>query len=109
MSFGTPGVLFPWCLDEEKSEAVIKKALDLGINFFDTANVYSNGEAEDFLGRAIKKYANRDEVVIATKCGINMDPHHGPNQTGLSRKHKAIKNLAITVAKYHLLVQVSIG
>ena len=87
MSFGTPGVLFPWCLDEEKSEAVIKKALDLGINFFDTANVYSNGEAEDFLGRAIKKYANRDEVVIATKCGINMDPHHGPNQTGLSRKH----------------------
>lgn len=87
MSFGTPGVLFPWCVDEEQTEKIVKKALDLGINFFDTANVYSNGESEEFLGRALKKYANREEVVIATKCGINMDRNHGPNQSGLSRKH----------------------
>lgn len=87
MTFGTPGVLFPWCIDQEKSESIIKKALDLGINFFDTANIYSNGEAEEILGAAIKKYAKREDVVIATKCGLNMDPNHGPNQVGLSRKH----------------------
>lgn len=87
MSFGTPGVLFPWCIDENKSEEIIKKALDLGINFFDNANVYSNGEAEEILGRALKKYANREEVVIATKCGLNMNKNHGPNSRGASRKH----------------------
>lgn len=58
---------------KKNQKLLLKKALELGINFFDTANVYSNGEAEEFLGRAIKKYANRDEVVIATKCGIKWD------------------------------------
>lgn len=86
MSFGTPGVLFPWCLDEEKSEAIIKKALDLGINFFDNANVYSNGESEEILGRVLKKYANREDYIITTKCGLNMDPDHGPSRSGASRK-----------------------
>ncbi len=87
MGFGTPGVLFPWCVGEETSEEIVKECLDLGINFFDTANVYSNGESEEILGRALKKYARREEVIIATKCGINMDRNHKPNTSGLSRKH----------------------
>src|SRR5215212_8111410 len=73
-----------WVLDEENSRPVIKKALDLGINFFDTANVYSIGMSEEILGRALKDFANRDEVVIATKVRGRM--HEGPNGEGLSRK-----------------------
>ncbi|SFJ92164.1 Predicted oxidoreductase [Paenibacillus sp. UNC496MF] len=74
----------PWVRDEEQSRLVIKKALELGINFFDTANVYSAGTSEEYLGRALKDYANRDEVVIATKVHFRM--HEGPNGAGLSRK-----------------------
>ncbi|KAB2493448.1 aldo/keto reductase [Priestia endophytica] len=74
----------PWVLDEEKSRPIIKKALDLGINFFDTANVYSQGVSEEILGRALKDYANRDEIVIATK--VHQPMHKGPNGAGLSRK-----------------------
>src|SRR3954471_15543034 len=73
-----------WVLDEEHSRPVIKKALELGINFFDTANVYSTGRSEEILGRALKDYANRDEVVIATKLHGRM--REGPNGAGLSRK-----------------------
>lgn len=73
-----------WVLNEEKSRSIIKKSLELGINFFDTANVYSKGSSEEFLGRALKNYANRDEVVIATKVHQRM--HEGPNGEGLSRK-----------------------
>lgn len=87
MGFGTPGKLFPWCVDYETSEAIIKECLDNGINFFDTANVYTDGESEEFLGKALKKYAKREEVVIATKCGINMHKDHPVNTSGLSRKH----------------------
>lgn len=85
MSFGVPerGIA-PWSLDEEKSRIIIKKAIELGINFFDTANVYSDGTSEEILGRALKDYANRDEVVIATKAYFRM--HEGPNGSGLSRK-----------------------
>ena len=61
-----------------------KKALDLGINFFDTANVYSDGTSEEIVGRALKDYANRDEIVLATKVHFRM--HKGPNGEGLSRK-----------------------
>ena len=86
MGFGTPGKLFPWCVGYEESEAIIKECLDNGINFFDTANVYTEGESEEFIGRAIKKYAKREEVVIATKCGINMTQNPKPNTVGLSRK-----------------------
>lgn len=75
----------PWALDEEDSRAIIKRALDLGINFFDTANVYAYGVSEEILGRALKDYANRDEVVIATKVFVPM--RKGPNGGGLSRKH----------------------
>ena len=86
MGFGTPGKLFPWCVGYETSEAIVKECLDNGINFFDTANVYTEGESEEFLGRALKKYARREEVVIATKCGINMQKEARPNTKGLSRK-----------------------
>src|SRR6478609_5375896 len=73
-----------WVLNEETSRTVIKKALDLGITFFDTANVYSIGASEEILGRAMKDFAKRDEVVIATKLHGKM--REGPNGGGLSRK-----------------------
>lgn len=74
----------PWVQNEEQSRVVIKNALELGINFFDTANVYSGGTSEEYVGRALKDFANRDEVVIATKVHFRM--HEGPNGEGLSRK-----------------------
>lgn len=73
-----------WSLGEEESRPFIKKALEAGINFFDTANRYSLGNSEEILGGAIKDFARRDEVVIATKVYGRMRP--GPNGTGLSRK-----------------------
>src|ERR1700742_1240234 len=74
----------PWTLDEDKSRPLIRKALDLGINFFDTANVYSDGTSEEIVGRALKEYVKRDDVVLATKVHGRMRP--GPNGAGLSRK-----------------------
>lgn len=71
MSFGKAGTMHDWTLDEQESEAVIKHALDLGINFFDTANVYSAGTSEEYLGRAIRKNVARDKVVIASKVYFN--------------------------------------
>ena len=73
-----------WSLDEEASQPFIKRALESGINFFDTANRYSLGSSEEILGRAIKDFARREEVVIATKVYGRMRP--GPNGAGLSRK-----------------------
>jgi 1-deoxyxylulose-5-phosphate synthase len=73
-----------WSLGEEESRPFIRKALETGINFFDTANRYSLGNSEEILGRAIKDFARRDEVVIATKVYGRMRP--GPNGAGLSRK-----------------------
>ncbi len=86
MSFGAVEgwVHNQWALNEEDSRSIIKRALDLGVNFFDTANVYALGTSEEILGRALKDYANRDEVVIATKVYGKM--HEGPNGSGLSRK-----------------------
>ncbi|MCV9887310.1 aldo/keto reductase [Metabacillus halosaccharovorans] len=85
MGFGDASKwIHQWVLNEENSRTVIKKALEFGINFFDTANVYSLGTSEEYLGRALKEYANRDEVVIATKVHGQM--HMGPNGSGLSRK-----------------------
>ncbi|GGE31493.1 oxidoreductase [Pullulanibacillus camelliae] len=85
MSFGVPERgNHQWVLDEEKSRPIIKRALDLGINFFDTANVYSDGTSEEIVGRALKDFTRRDEVVIATKVHGRM--HQGPNGGGLSRK-----------------------
>jgi 1-deoxyxylulose-5-phosphate synthase len=85
MSFGEPDRGHPaWSLGEEESRKLIKHALDVGINFFDTANIYSQGSSEEILGRALKDYANRDDVVIATKLRNPM--RSGPNGKGLSRK-----------------------
>jgi aryl-alcohol dehydrogenase-like predicted oxidoreductase len=86
MSFGTAEGWFhnQWALNEDDSRVIIKRALDLGVNFFDTANVYARGVSEEILGRALKDFANRDEVVIATKVHGKM--HNGPNGSGLSRK-----------------------
>jgi 1-deoxyxylulose-5-phosphate synthase len=86
MSYGGPNERWKWALDEETSRPFIKRALELGINFFDTANVYSLGRSEEILGRAMRDFtASRDEVVIATKVFSEMGP--GPNEHGLSRKH----------------------
>ena len=86
MSYGEPARgTHPWTLPEEESRSFIKQALELGVTFFDTANVYSDGSSEEIVGRALKDFARRDDVVIATKVHGRMGP--GPNQGGLSRKH----------------------
>ena len=85
MSFGNSktGTL-AWALGEEQARPIIQKALEGGLNFFDTANVYSAGTSEEITGRALKDFAKREEVVLATKVHGGMGP--GPNQHGLSRK-----------------------
>lgn len=85
MTYGVPDRgTHPWTLDEAQSRPLIKQALDLGINFFDTANAYSNGTSEEIVGRVLLDYAQREDLVIATKVFIRMRP--GPNGAGLSRK-----------------------
>lgn len=85
MSFGDPkNWVHSWVLEEKESKTIIKKALDLGINFFDTANVYSLGRSEEILGKALKDFGKRDELVIASKIHGKM--FDGPNGQGLSRK-----------------------
>jgi len=84
MTYGTPEWR-PWVLNEEQSHPFIKKALELGINFFDTANMYSRGVSEKILGRAIADFTKRENVVIATKVFFPMSDL--PNDRGLSRKH----------------------
>jgi aryl-alcohol dehydrogenase-like predicted oxidoreductase len=85
MSFGESGMgTHAWTLNEETSRQFMKKSLDAGINFFDTANVYSLGTSEEFVGRALRDFALRDEVVVATKVHGTM--RKGRNAAGLSRK-----------------------
>jgi aryl-alcohol dehydrogenase-like predicted oxidoreductase len=85
MTYGEPDRGHPvWSLGEDDARPLIKHALDAGINFFDTANMYSNGSSEEILGRALRDFADRDDVVIATKLRHPMRP--GPNGRGLSRK-----------------------
>ncbi len=85
MSFGDPARgNHEWSLPEAESREIIKAALDAGINFFDTANVYSDGTSEEIVGRALADMADRDEIVLATKVHGRMRP--GPNGGGLSRK-----------------------
>lgn len=71
MSFGKVGTMHDWTIDKNSTEAVVKHALELGINFFDTANCYSAGTSEEYLGRAIKRNIGRDKVVIASKVYFN--------------------------------------
>ena len=85
MSYGQPTERWPWTLDEEHSRPFIQRALELGINFFDTADVYANGTSEMVIGQALRDFASRDEVVIATKVYFDISPK--PNDRGLSRKH----------------------
>ena len=84
MGFGTPAWR-EWVLAEEPSRVIIKRALELGINFFDTADFYSAGEGEAVLGRALRDFASRDQVIIATK--VFYPTRAGVNERGLSRKH----------------------
>jgi aryl-alcohol dehydrogenase-like predicted oxidoreductase len=85
MTFGEPDRgNHSWTLREEESRVLIRQAIDLGINFLDTANTYSDGSSEEIVGRAIRDFARRDDIVLATKVFNRMRP--GPNGAGLSRK-----------------------
>jgi len=84
MTYGTPAWR-PWVLDEAASRPFYQRAIEHGINFFDTADMYSRGVSEEVLGRALKELARRDEVVVATKVFYPVTDH--PNSRGLSRKH----------------------
>ena len=84
MSYGTPSWR-PWVLDEAASEPFFRRAVERGINFFDTADMYSDGVSEEVTGRALRKYARSEEIVLATK--VFFPTGKGPNQRGLSAKH----------------------
>ena len=84
MTYGTPAWR-EWVLDEQQSRPFVQRALELGINFFDTADMYSRGVSEEVTGRALRDFARRDEVVLATK--VYFPVSEGPNARGLSRKH----------------------
>ncbi len=90
MSFGKPGKengVFPWAKDYEDAKPIFKRAIDLGINYFDTANVYQLGTSEEITGRLIKEFnLDRDEIVVATKVNFAMREGR-PNGAGLSRKN----------------------
>lgn len=85
MSFGRSGTMHKWTLDEKETEHIVGHALDLGINFFDTANGYSEGTSEEYLGRALKKHIARDRVVIASKVYFN------PGRLSASAIHREIE------------------
>ena len=84
MSFGSRAWR-PWVLEEDDAMPFFRRAVELGVNFFDTADVYSLGASEEITGKAIREFANRDEAVVATKVRLRMGD--GPNRVGLSRKH----------------------
>jgi 1-deoxyxylulose-5-phosphate synthase len=85
MSFGDPSRGFSeWSLGDEEAQPLFQQATELGITFWDTANVYGIGSSEEIVGRALKKYASRDDIVLATK--VNFPMHEGPGGSGLSRK-----------------------
>ena len=84
MTYGSPD-WHPWTLDEAASRPFVKRALERGINFFDTADMYSRGVSEEITGRALRDFARRDQVIVATKVCQPMGD--GPNDRGLSRKH----------------------
>ena len=105
MTYGSPNWR-DWVLPEETGRRFVKKALDLGINFFDTADMYSHGASEEILGRAIKDLARRDHVVVATKVYFPMGD--SPNDRGLSRKHLlaaidgSLKRLGVDLSLIHI-------
>jgi aryl-alcohol dehydrogenase-like predicted oxidoreductase len=83
MSFGD-GSRAPWALGDDAAEPIFRQALELGINFWDTANIYGHGTSEEIVGRALKRYTQREDIVLATKLFQPM--HHGPGGGGLSRR-----------------------
>ncbi|MFE2195793.1 aldo/keto reductase [Streptomyces olivaceus] len=83
MSFGIPSPVQPWTLDDEAAEPLFKQAVELGITFWDTANIYGMGASEEIVGRALRKYTRREDVVLATKLFFPM--RQGPSRPGLSR------------------------
>jgi 1-deoxyxylulose-5-phosphate synthase len=83
MSFGDPG-FHQWTLDEDASQPFFQQAVELGVTLWDTANGYGGGSSEEFVGRAVKKFARREDIVLATKVYNKM--HEGPGGSGLSRK-----------------------
>jgi aryl-alcohol dehydrogenase-like predicted oxidoreductase len=85
MSFGDPTTgLHTWTLDEEASQPFFRQAVELGVTLWDTANTYQQGSSEEFVGRAVKRYSRREEIVLATKVYGRM--HDGPGGGGLSRQ-----------------------
>jgi aryl-alcohol dehydrogenase-like predicted oxidoreductase len=108
MTYGDPARGgHPWTLPEDRSRPLIRQAVEAGITFFDTANVYSDGSSEEIVGRALKDFARREEVVLATKVHGRMRP--GPNGAGLSRKailHELDASLARLGTDYVDLYQI---
>jgi Predicted oxidoreductases (related to aryl-alcohol dehydrogenases) len=110
MSFGKPGSengLFPWAKDFEEAKPIFKRAIELGINFFDTANIYQMGTSEEVTGKLIKEFGlDRDDIVVATKVRMDMRPGK-PNGGGLSRKEimseidKSLKRLQLDYVDLH--------
>jgi aryl-alcohol dehydrogenase-like predicted oxidoreductase len=84
MSFGDPAKRMPWVLDDDAAEPIFRQAVELGVTFWDTANIYALGTSEETVGRAMRKYTQREDVVLATKLFMPM--HQGPGGAGLSRK-----------------------
>src|SRR5690349_6781849 len=84
MSFGGPPHRADWMLDDDAAQPIFRQALELGVTFWDTANIYSLGSSEEIVGRALKQYAKSEEIVLATKVFFPM--HQGPGGSGLSRK-----------------------
>jgi aryl-alcohol dehydrogenase-like predicted oxidoreductase len=97
MSFGDTSRGFnEWALDDEGAEPIFRQAVELGINFWDTANAYGFGSSEEIVGRAVKKYSRREDVVLATKVFFNM--HDGPGGSGLSRR-AIMENIDASLAR----------
>ncbi|MFJ4653350.1 aldo/keto reductase [Nocardia sp. NPDC088792] len=84
MSFGDPAKRLTWVLDDNAAEPIFRRAVELGITFWDTANIYGFGTSEEIVGRALRKYTRREDIVLATKLFAPM--HEGPGGAGLSRK-----------------------
>lgn len=84
MSFGVPSPIQPWTLDDDAAEPLFRQAVELGITFWDTANIYGMGASEEIVGRALRKYTRREDVVLGTKLFFPM--RQGPERPGLSRK-----------------------
>src|SRR6201999_2650078 len=84
MSFGDPSKRLGWSLGDDAAEPIFRQALELGITFWDTANIYGLGTSEEIVGRALRKYTRREDIVLATKLWAPM--HQGPGGAGVSRK-----------------------